>query len=151
MVADPVINFVAEAFFSMRGDLMMGGGALGLLSSFATFMWWLAAFALTLLPILYMIFFLPQTLPDEILRWLGGGMHSLGDSRAVTAAQAGMASIYGASGLSRAGGGGNPLAPKARAVDAGRKDDGGDNRKGDQALVGGQGVADSGGQPSNRK
>lgn len=52
-------------------------------------------FGLTLLPILYMIFFLPQTLPDEILRWLGGGLNSLGDSSAIGTVQSGLATIYG--------------------------------------------------------
>ena len=40
-------------------------------------------------------FFLPQTLPDEILRWLGGGLNSLGDSSAVGLVQTGLATIYG--------------------------------------------------------
>lgn len=42
-----------------------------------------------------MIFFLPQTLPDEILRWLGGGLNSLGDSSAIGTVQSGLATIYG--------------------------------------------------------
>ena len=42
-----------------------------------------------------MIFFLSQILPDEILRWLGGGLNSLGDSSAVGLVQTGIATIYG--------------------------------------------------------
>ena len=95
LIADPVIDFVASAFFEMREALMKGSGFVGIISNFNTYVWWIACFGLTLLPILYMIFFLPQTLPDEILRWLGGGLNSLGDSSAVGLVQTGLATIYG--------------------------------------------------------
>lgn len=94
LIADPVIDFVASAFFEMREALMKGSGYVSIASNFNTYVWWIACFGLTLLPILYMIFFLPQTLPDEILRWLGGGLNSLGDSSAVGQVQSGLATIY---------------------------------------------------------
>lgn len=95
LIADPVIDFVATAFFEMRHALTKGSGVVGVISNFNTYIWWIACFGLTLLPILYMIFFLPQTLPDEILRWLGGGLNSLGDSSAIGTVQSGLATIYG--------------------------------------------------------
>lgn len=148
LLADPVINFIAEAFFAMRGDISAGSGAMSVVANFTTFMWWLAAFALTLLPILYMIFFLPQTLPDEILRWLGGGLHSLGDSRAVTAAQAGISGIYAATTTGRGATGGAPFRIQRQGANSGgdgqNSGNGGGSGGRDQALVGGQGVAGGG-------
>lgn len=75
---------------------MRGGGVISALSNFITSVWWIGAYGLLLLPILYMIFFFPQSLPDKLLSFLGWGLNSLGDSTAVTDFQTSM-------GRSRAG------------------------------------------------
>ena len=98
IIADPVIDYVTLAFFESREALMRGGGVNSALSNFITSAWWIGAYGLLLLPILYMIFFFPQSLPDKLLSFLGWGLNSLGDSTAVTDFQTSM-------GKSRAGSG----------------------------------------------
>ena len=139
LLADPVIDFVTQAFFGMRGDIAKGGGFMQLLNNVNTFFWWMAAFALTLLPIMYMIFFLPQTLSDQILQWIGGGVRSLGDSQAIGKAQAGLAGLYG---MGRAatisgGGGGASSVPKTTNP---KQDSKGSSTGEDKAISGPQGV-----------
>ena len=82
LVSDPVINYVTDAFFSMREALVGSGGAAATLGQFWQTFWWIGLYAAVLLPILYMIFGLAQTMPDEILRWVGGGIGSLGETTA---------------------------------------------------------------------
>lgn len=144
LIADPVINYVAMAFFEMRDTLQKGSGAIGLVSNFYTYVWWFAAFGLTLLPILYMIFFLPQTLPDEILRWLGGGLNSLGDSSAIGVVQSGLAGMYGRGTMygnspGRLGGGNDKMNGGLHKGGDSPKNSGG----GGNVLFNGQGVAPS--------
>lgn len=151
MLADPVIDYVALAFFEMRGALVTGSGVAGLLPNFNTYIWWIAAFGLTLLPILYMIFFLPQTLADEILRWLGSGLNSLGDSTAVGAVQAGLGSQYGqkvGGGVApgKLGGRGASGASPAKPQKPDRGGDGGANK----TMTNAQGVEPSGGGGSGK-
>ncbi|XBG33422.1 DotA/TraY family protein [Pseudomonas sp. 13.2] len=71
LVSDPVIDYIAQGFFAMRGAVVSSSGGVGVIAEFLTFAWWFMVFGLTLLPVLYMIFGLPQTLPDEVLRWIG--------------------------------------------------------------------------------
>lgn len=149
LIADPVINYVAIAFFEMRDTLQKGSGAIGVISNFYTYVWWFAAFGLTLLPILYMIFFLPQTLPDEILRWLGGGLNSLGDNSAIGVVQSGLSGMYGRStmyGSAPGRLGNNPM-------DSGSLNKGGrpkiNGGGGGNVLANGQGVAPIGSSISN--
>ena len=82
LVSDPVINYVTDAFFSMREALIGSGGTAATLGQFWQTFWWIGLYAAVLLPILYMIFGLAQTMPDEILRWVGGGIGSLGETTA---------------------------------------------------------------------
>lgn len=84
VLSDPIIDYVALAFFEMRSALQKSTGTIGAVASFSSFTWWMTAFGLTLLPILYMIYSLPQVLADEILRWVGGGLSALGESNAVS-------------------------------------------------------------------
>ena len=79
---------------------MRGGGVNSALSNFTTYVWWIGAYGLLLLPILYMIFFFPQSLPDKLLSFLGWGLNSLGDSTAVTDFQTSMGKDRAGSGRS---------------------------------------------------
>ena len=83
VLSDPIIDYVALAFFEMRSAIQKSTGTIGAVASFNSFTWWMTAFGVTLLPILYMIYSLPQVLADEILRWVGGGLSALGESNAV--------------------------------------------------------------------
>ncbi|UOO99976.1 hypothetical protein [Kingella potus] len=99
---------------------------------------WLPFIALTLLPIMYMIFFLPQTLSDQILQWIGGGVRSLGDSDAISKAQAGLAGLYGMGrGATVRGGGGTSPVPKGANP---KQDPKGSSTGEDKAISGSQGV-----------
>lgn len=100
IIADPIIDYVTLAFFESREALMRGGGVNSALSNFTTYVWWIGAYGLLLLPILYMIFFFPQSLPDKLLSFLGWGLNSLGDSTAVTDFQTSMSRGRAGSGRS---------------------------------------------------
>lgn len=118
LVSDPIIDFVAKGFFSMRGAVVTSTGTVGTIASFLTFAWWFMVFGLTLLPVLYMTFGLPQILPDHVLKWIGAGIGDLGETNAVGQMRGGMAgaaargsipdgtSKGGAPGGPRIGGGG---------------------------------------------
>ncbi|MGE8060255.1 DotA/TraY family protein [Pseudomonas sp. NPDC089547] len=93
LVSDPVIDYIAQGFFAMRGAVVTSSGGVGAISEFLTFAWWFMVFGLTLLPVLYMIFGLPQTLPDQVLRWIGAGIGDLGETNAVGQMRGGMASV----------------------------------------------------------
>ena len=90
VVANPVIDYISAAFFGMRGDVVASTGLLGALAQFTTFFWWFTAYGLLLAPVLYMIFGLPQVLPDQVLQWLGAGVHDLGATGATGKMQGSM-------------------------------------------------------------
>lgn len=77
-IADPVVDYIAKAFFAMRGDIASSTGWVGVLAQFTQFFWWFIAFGGLLLPVLFMIYGLPQVLPDRVLAWLNVGVHDLG-------------------------------------------------------------------------
>jgi conjugal transfer/type IV secretion protein DotA/TraY len=91
LVSDPMIDYIAKGFFSMRGAVVISTGTVGTISSFLTFAWWFMVFGLTLLPVLYMTFGLPQILPDHVLKWIGAGIGDLGETNAVGQMRSGMA------------------------------------------------------------
>ncbi len=91
LVSDPMIDYIAKGFFSMRGAVVTSTGTVGTIASFLTFAWWFMVFGLTLLPVLYMTFGLPQILPDHVLRWIGAGISDLGETNAVSQMRGGMA------------------------------------------------------------
>jgi conjugal transfer/type IV secretion protein DotA/TraY len=91
LVSDPIIDFIATGFFSMRGAVVTSTGTVGTIASFLTFAWWFMVFGLTLLPVLYMTFGLPQILPDHVLKWIGAGIGDLGETNAVGQMRGGMA------------------------------------------------------------
>lgn len=90
LVSDPLINYVAKAFFDMRGAIVSSTGTVGAVAEFSSFFWWLIVFGFTLLPILYMCFGLPQVLPDKVLQWIGGGVADLGETSALNEMRGGM-------------------------------------------------------------
>ena len=141
LVSDPVINYVTVAFFSMREALVGGGGMAASSAQIWQTFWWIGLYAATLLPILYMIFSLPQSMPDEILRWVGGGIGSLGETSA-NSGITGALDSYGKSGAGAGGGGGGgaAAAKAASKAAAGNKSNSGGGGKGAQFMPQ-QGVA----------
>ena len=147
LVSDPVINYVTVAFFSMREALVGGGGMAASSAQIWQTFWWIGLYAATLLPILYMIFSLPQSMPDEILRWVGGGIGSLGETSA-NSGITGSLDSYGRSGAGAGGGGGGgaavAAAQKAAAANKSGGGGGGGGGKGAQFMPQ-QGVAPAAG------
>lgn len=93
LVSDPIIDYTAEGFFSMRGAIVTSTGVIGVIAEFMTFSWWMMVFGFTLLPILYMCFGLPQILPDHVLRWIGAGIGDLGETNAIGQMRGQMAAV----------------------------------------------------------
>lgn len=92
LVADPVVDFIAKAFFSMRGAVVTSTGFFpGALVEFLTFAWWLIMYGIVLLPVLYMIYGLPNALPDRVLAWLNVGVQDLGSNQAAANIRGGVA------------------------------------------------------------
>lgn len=92
MLANPVLLFVTDAFFSMQESLLLSnnsyyGSLTQLLTEMFTFFNWMIVYCTLVLQICYMIFGLAGTLPDTVLRWLGSGLNAggWGESNAQTA------------------------------------------------------------------
>lgn len=151
LVADPVVDYIAQAFFSMRGAVVTSTGMFpGALVDFITFAWWMIGFGLVLLPVLYMIFGLPNALPDRVLAWLNVGVQDLGATHAASNIRGGvaMASMQQAASKSQPrrlpDEGGNSGAPRGMIGGGGpgRGDGGPRNLPGNTPLnAGHQGVA----------
>lgn len=82
LVADPIVDYIAKAFFAMRGDVASSTGWVGVLAQFTQFFWWYATFGFVVGGVLTMVFGLPQMLPDKVLAWLNVGVHDLGATSA---------------------------------------------------------------------
>ena len=143
LVADPIVDYITKAFFAMRGDVVASTGWIGVISQFFTFFWWFAAYGLLLLPVLYMIYALPQVLPDHVLKYLNVGIQDLGATGASSSMQSRlqpMAAEVGASTAKRLGG--NPSPDRKNGKDdSANNDSGGGNKRGNEPInAGKQGV-----------
>lgn len=83
ILANPILFFITDAFFTMQESLMQNnsgplGDAWQYVVEFFTFSNWLIVYCTLVLQICYMIFGLAGTLPDTVLRWLGSGLHAGG-------------------------------------------------------------------------
>jgi len=103
LVSDPIIDFIANGFFAIRGAVVTSTGGVGWLAEWFTFAQWLQMFGIVLLPVLYMVYGLPQYLPDHVLRWVGAGISDLGETGAMSEMRGGLARVGAGAG---AGGGG---------------------------------------------
>ncbi|MGZ5198777.1 MAG: DotA/TraY family protein [Telluria sp.] len=131
LIADPIVDYISKAFFAFRGEIVASTGWIGAISQFFTFFWWEFAFGMLLLPVLYMIYGLPQVLPDHVLKWINAGVHDLG----ATGASAEMQRRY------------SPAAAAAGATIAQRLGNGGNDvggrRGGPSLMPGGRGATDA--------
>ena len=116
LIADPVVDYLAKGFFSMRTAIVTSQESLGWVVEFFTFVDWLTVFGLVLLPVTYMVFGLPQTLPDHVLKWIGAGISDLGETQATNHMRGGMerAALQG-----MGGGGGGMLQRRGGGSDGG--------------------------------
>jgi conjugal transfer/type IV secretion protein DotA/TraY len=84
LIANPVLAFITKAFFSMREAVVASSGtALRSSTEYRTFFWWFFIYGALLMPVLYMVFSLPQMLPDKVLKWIGAGVEDLGETNAL--------------------------------------------------------------------
>lgn len=97
ILANPILLYVTDTFFSMQENLMtsnsevIGAGLYQIATELATFFKWLIVYCTLMLQVCYMIFGLAGTLPDSVLRWLGTGLSAggWGESNAQSALGAG--------------------------------------------------------------
>jgi conjugal transfer/type IV secretion protein DotA/TraY len=137
LIADPAVDYIAKAFFAMRGDVVASTGLLGALAQFMTFFWWFTAFGGVLLPVLYMVYGLPQVFPDRVLAWLNAGVGDLGTTGATTEMQRRMDSQGARAALG--GAGGSAGAAGALGGPGGRPGGGGGSGGGGKGVVRGGG------------
>lgn len=152
LAADPIVDYLAKAFFSMRTAIVTSQESLGWIVEFMTFTNWMVVFGFILLPITYMVFGLPQVLPDHVLKWIGAGIGDLGETDAGRAMRGNMERAALASAgappvaLPRRGGGGAPggsESPSGPRLPPGGGGRGGQRGERGQTPInaGGQGVA----------
>ena len=94
LISDPLVTFVVNGFFAVRGAIeggMSGGNVVVYyLTAVPQFLVWMIALSVLLVVVLYMCFALPQTLPGAVLQWIGAGVTDLGESGAMGRIQEGM-------------------------------------------------------------
>ncbi|MBJ8931580.1 DotA/TraY family protein [Citrobacter freundii] len=86
LLADPIIGFITNSFFSVY-NAVSASTSVGFITQFTQFIWWMYAYAGLLVPVLYMIFGLPQILPDHVLKWINIGISDLGETHAANKQQ----------------------------------------------------------------
>lgn len=141
LVADPVVDYIVKAFFTSSGAIS-SGTTLSWFAGIFQFFWTLSIFGLLLMPVLYAIFALPQTLPDHVLRWINAGVHDLGATSAANEMRGGV--TQGAPTPPITGGGGGRSKRLQSGGDAMFGDSprlGNGGRGSEPVNIGGQGVA----------
>lgn len=84
MVANPMVGYISKAFWSMYQANVTSAESLGWFVTFLQWKNWLVMYGFVLLPVMYMTFGLSQTLPDTVLRWIGAGISSMGETQATS-------------------------------------------------------------------
>lgn len=139
LIADPVVDYIAKSFFTTSGAIS-SGTTLSWFAGLFQFFWTLSMFGLLLMPTLYMIYSLPQVLPDHVLKWINAGVHDLGATAAANEMRGGVTQaaptprIIGGGGSGGGGGSSNRL-------QGGNRSSSGDAGGGDSPRSGGQGNA----------
>ena len=90
LLANPIILYVSKAFWAMRTANVSSAESIGFYVQFLTWKNWLIMYGMLLLPVVYMIYGLTNTLPDAILTWIGAGIRPLGETQAMSEMRAGM-------------------------------------------------------------
>ncbi|CUA87261.1 conjugal transfer/type IV secretion protein DotA/TraY [Gulbenkiania indica] len=119
MVANPVVGYISKAFWAMYHANVTSAESLGWFIEFLQWKNWLIVYGFVLLPVMYMIFGLSQTLPDTVLRWIGAGVSSMGETQATEQMRAN-SEKFGPSALQ---GGASPKNPRNDGTDRRLNDD----------------------------
>lgn len=90
LLANPIILYVSKAFWAMRTANVSSAESIGFYVQFLTWKNWLIMYGMILLPVIYMIYGLTNTLPDAILTWIGAGIKPLGETQATAEMRSGM-------------------------------------------------------------
>ena len=90
LLANPIILYVSKAFWAMRTANVSSAESIGFYVQFLTWKNWLIMYGMILLPVIYMIYGLTNTLPDAILTWIGAGIKPLGETQATAEMRGGM-------------------------------------------------------------
>lgn len=83
-IANPILLYISKAFWAMHAANVTSAESLGWFVEFFQWRNWLIMYGLLLLPVIYMIFGLSQTLPDVVLKWIGIGIDSMGSTEATS-------------------------------------------------------------------
>lgn len=137
LIANPVIGYIAKAFWAMRTANVTSAESLGWYIEFLQWKDWMVVYGLVLLPVTYMIFGLSQVLPDSVLRWIGAGISDLGETNASSEMRRGIEGAGNRIGSS-GGKGGKPANGKKEAPDSGERLSGGGGSGGARNGGGGQ-------------
>lgn len=148
LIADPVVDYIAEAFFTTSGAIS-SSTTLSWFAGLFQFFWTLSMFGLLLMPTLYMIYSLPQVLPDHVLKWINAGVHDLGATAAANEMRGGVTQAAPTPRILGGGGGGGGRSNRLQGGNRSGSSDagGGDSPRGGGGQgnapvnVGGQGVA----------
>ena len=89
LLANPIILYVSKAFWAMRTANVSSAESIGFYVQFLTWKNWLIMYGMILLPVVYMIYGLTNTLPDAILTWISAGIKPLGETQATSEMRAG--------------------------------------------------------------
>lgn len=112
LLANPIILYVSKAFWAMRTANVSSAESIGFYVQFLTWKNWLIMYGMILLPVVYMIYGLTNTLPDAILTWIGAGIKPLGETQALAEMRGGM-ERHGVARSMAAGAAGGALAARA--------------------------------------
>ena len=93
LLANPIILYVSKAFWAMRTANVSSAESIGFYVQFLTWKNWLIMYGMILLPVVYMIYGLTNTLPDAILTWIGAGIKPLGETQATAEMWGGMEGV----------------------------------------------------------
>jgi len=82
LVTNPVVGYISKAFWAMYRANVTSAESVGWFIEFLQWKNWLIVYGFVLLPVVYMVFGLSQILPDTVLRWIGAGISSMGETHA---------------------------------------------------------------------
>lgn len=151
-VSDPIINYISTGFFAMRAAIVSSTGTVGWFAQFESFVWWFEMYGIVLIPVLYMIFGLPQALPGHVLEWIGGGVRDLGETHAQSAIGGGYGKLQAmGSGMPGTGGVGGLIGQAQQGGRTPRLGNGGNQGPGGSIGGGGGGQGPGGGGGGGRQ
>ena len=96
-LANPVILYMSKAFWSMRTAIVTSSESLGWFIQFITWKDWLVVYGIVMLPVIYLIYGLTNSLPEQVLTWISAGIKPMGEPQALDETRRSLAA-HGAAG-----------------------------------------------------